>query len=64
MNKPNILVARAIFPETIARLEQHFEVEHNQADQPWSKQILGLKLAGKVGVGRHRPGPGEHGRSR
>ena len=50
MNKPNILVARAIFPETIARLEQHFEVEHNQADQPWSKQLLGQKLAGKVGA--------------
>ena len=50
MNKPNILVARAIFLETIARLEQHFEVEHNQADQPWSKQLLGQKLAGKVGA--------------
>ena len=50
MNKPNILVARAIFPETIARLEQHFEVEHNQADQPWSKQQLASKLAGKVGA--------------
>ena len=50
MNKPRILVARAIFPETIARLEQHFEVEHNQADQPWSKQLLGQKLAGKVGA--------------
>ena len=50
MHKPKILVARAIFPETIARLEQHFEVEHNQADQPWSKQQLGQKLAGKVGA--------------
>ena len=50
MSKPRILVARAIFPETIARLEQHFEVEHNQADQPWSKQLLGQKLAGKVGA--------------
>ena len=50
MNKPNILVARAIFLETIARLEQHFEVEHNQADQPWSKQQLASKLAGKVGA--------------
>ena len=50
MNKPKILVARAIFPETIARLEQHFEVEHNQADQPWSKQQLAQKLADKVGA--------------
>ena len=50
MSKPRILVARAVFAETIARLEQHFEVEHNQADQPWSKQLLGQKLAGKVGA--------------
>jgi gluconate 2-dehydrogenase len=50
MNKPKILVARAIFPETIARLEQHFDVEHNQADTPWSKQQLAQKLADKVGA--------------
>jgi len=30
MSKPKILVARAIFPETIERLSQHFEVESNQ----------------------------------
>ncbi|MCY7318898.1 MAG: D-glycerate dehydrogenase [Ramlibacter sp.] len=50
MSKPKILVARAIIPATVARLEEHFEVEHNQADQPWSKQQLGHKLAGKVGA--------------
>ena len=50
MKKPKILVARAIFPETIARLEEHFEVEHNQADQPWSKQQLAHQLADKVGA--------------
>jgi gluconate 2-dehydrogenase len=50
MNKPKILVARAVFPETIARLEQHFEVESNQADEPWSKQQLAQKLAYKVGA--------------
>jgi gluconate 2-dehydrogenase len=50
MNKPKILVARAVFPETIARLEQHFEVESNQADEPWSKQQLAQKLADKVGA--------------
>ena len=50
MNKPSILIARAIFAETIARLEQHFEVEHNQADVVWSKQQLSQKLAGKVGA--------------
>ena len=50
MNKPHILVARAIFAETIASLEQHFEVESNQQDVPWSKEQFAQKLRGKVGV--------------
>ena len=50
MQKDRILVARAIFPEVIARLDQHFEVEHNQADESWSRQQLAEKLRGKVGV--------------
>ncbi len=50
MNKPSILVARAIFPEVIDRLQQHFDVEHNQADEPWSRQELARRLAGKVGA--------------
>ena len=50
MNKPKILIARAVFPETVARLEQHFEVEHNQADEVWSKQQLMRKLADKTGA--------------
>jgi len=50
MSKPRILVARAVFPETIARLEQHFEVEHNQADTVWSKADLIARLKGKVGA--------------
>jgi glyoxylate/hydroxypyruvate/2-ketogluconate reductase len=50
MSKPRILVTRAVFPEVIARLEQYFEVEHNQADEPWSKQQLADKLRDKVGA--------------
>lgn len=50
MSKPRILVARAVFPETIARLEAHFEVEHNQADAAWTKQDLIAKLQGKAGA--------------
>ncbi|MBA3774733.1 MAG: D-glycerate dehydrogenase [Ramlibacter sp.] len=50
MTKARILVARAVFPEIIALLEQHFEVEHNQADEPWPKERLAGKLAGKVGA--------------
>jgi glyoxylate/hydroxypyruvate/2-ketogluconate reductase len=51
MNKPKILVTRAVFPEVIAKLEQHFEVEHNQAaDEIWSKQQITEKLKDKVGA--------------
>jgi len=50
MSKPKILVARSVFPETIARLEAHFEVESNQDDQSWSKPQLIQKLQGKQGA--------------
>jgi gluconate 2-dehydrogenase len=50
MNKPRILVARAVFPEVIARLQQHFDVEHNQADESWSKPQLAEKLKDKAGA--------------
>ena len=50
MKKPSILVAPAIFPETIARLEQHFEVTHNQAGASWSRQELIANLQGKDGA--------------
>src|SRR5512132_3543552 len=50
MTKPKILVSRAVFADVIARLEQHFEVEHNQADEVWSKEQLARKLRDKVGA--------------
>jgi gluconate 2-dehydrogenase len=50
MTKPTILVARAVFPEVIARLEQHFKVESNQTDQVWSKAQFIDKLRDKVGA--------------
>jgi gluconate 2-dehydrogenase len=49
-SKPSILVARAVFPETIARLEKYFEVDSNQSDALWSKQDLVARLQGKAGV--------------
>jgi gluconate 2-dehydrogenase len=49
-NKPRILVTRAIFPETIERLKQHFEVQANQDDTLWSPQELALKLQGAQGA--------------
>ncbi|HYF17811.1 MAG TPA: NAD(P)-dependent oxidoreductase, partial [Ramlibacter sp.] len=50
MNKPSILVARKIFPQVIERLEQHFQVEHNQADETWSREQLIARLKGKAGA--------------
>ena len=50
MNRPKILVARAVFPETIARLETHFEVESSQADESWTRAQFIEKLQGKQGA--------------
>ena len=50
MTQAKVLVARSIFPETIARLQAHFDVEANQADDHWSPAQLIEKLQGKQGV--------------
>ena len=50
MNKPRILVARAVFPETIARLQQHFELEVNSADEVYAKPELIARLQDKAGA--------------
>jgi gluconate 2-dehydrogenase len=50
MSKPPILVARAVFPKVIDRLSQHFEVEHNQSDEVWSREQMLQRLRGKAGV--------------
>src|SRR5450830_1491636 len=48
--KHKILVARAIFPEIIDKLAQHFEVEANQNDETWSKAQLTERLRDKEGA--------------
>jgi glyoxylate/hydroxypyruvate/2-ketogluconate reductase len=48
--KPKILVTRAVFPEVISRLQQHFDVQSNQSDALWSKAELIEKLKDKVGA--------------
>ena len=50
MSKPAILVARAIFPEVLAQLQQVFDVDHNQADEVMSPAELRARLQGKVGA--------------
>ena len=49
-NKPRILIARAISPEVVQRLQQHFEVQANQDDIVWTPQELAAQLQGKDGV--------------
>ena len=43
--KPKILVARAIFPDALAQLEEKFEVQANQADDIFSPEQLRKHLA-------------------
>lgn len=50
MTLPRILVTRAIYPDVLDHLRQHFEVESNQADEAWDAATLIAKLQGKVGV--------------
>jgi glyoxylate reductase len=50
MNKPKILVARAVFPEVIERLTYHFDVEANQDDRIFAAHELTEKMRGKEGV--------------
>ncbi len=48
--KPKILIARAIFPDVIARLANHFEVESNQEDRIFSGAELIEKMRDKEGL--------------
>jgi len=49
-SRPSILIARAVFGETIERLAQHFEVESNPDDAVWTKAQLIERLQGKTGA--------------
>lgn len=48
--KPKILVARAIFPEALAKLEESFEVRSNQEDRIFTPQELQKELSEVVGA--------------
>ena len=48
--KPRVLVTRAIQPELLQQLDQHFEVESNQADDHWSVQDFLHRMKDKHGV--------------
>jgi len=48
--KPAVLVARAVFPEVLDRLRQHFDVDDNQSDAALTKPEFMARLKGKVGA--------------
>jgi len=48
--KPAVLVCRAVFPDIVDRLREHFEVESNDADVLWSQSEFIQHLQGKSGV--------------
>ena len=48
--KPRILIARAISPEVVATLRQHFEVTDNPGDAAWPPAELIAQLQGMDGV--------------
>ncbi|WP_339940047.1 D-glycerate dehydrogenase [Undibacterium luofuense] len=50
MSKPAVLIARAIFPDVLHRLEQYFEVESNQDDEIFAPEELIRRLQGKEGA--------------
>ena len=49
-NKPKVLVARAIFPDLLAKLEESFEVRSNQEDQVFTPEELQKELASVAGA--------------
>ena len=50
MNNVEVLVARAVFPQVVARLREHFVVEDNPTDHIHSKPELIARLQGKQGA--------------
>ena len=50
MSRPKILIARAISPEVVSTLQQHFDVTANPEDVAWSPAELIDRLQGMDGV--------------
>jgi len=48
--RPTVLITRKIFDEVVAFVKEHFEVEDNQNDGPFSPDELIRRLQGKAGA--------------
>lgn len=49
-DRPRVLISRRIFPDVVARLAEHFDISHNEADEAWSQPELIRRLQGCRGV--------------
>ena len=49
-SRPRVLVTRAVFPEVVEHLSEHFDVESNQNDVSWAPAELVQRLQGKAGA--------------
>ena len=50
IQRPAVLVARNIFPQVVAHLGEHFNVEANDQPLDWSRDELVRRLQGKAGA--------------
>ncbi len=48
--RQRVLIARAVFPDAIDRLREHFDVETNAADDVWPQAEMIRRLQGKAGL--------------
>ncbi|HEY4067294.1 MAG TPA: D-glycerate dehydrogenase [Burkholderiaceae bacterium] len=48
--KPSVLVCRAVFPDIVDRLREHFDVATNEADTVWPRDELAARLQGRAGA--------------
>ncbi len=50
MSRPQVLVARAVFPDVVEKLRAHFDVQDNPDDRIFTKAELSAALNGKAGA--------------
>jgi len=43
--KSRLLITRRVFPAVIEALADHFEIEHNEADEPWGPEAMRQRVA-------------------
>jgi gluconate 2-dehydrogenase len=50
LKRLHVLLTRAVFPEAVQSLSEHFEVESNPHDTEWNAEQWAQRLQGKAGV--------------